>query len=417
MAPPSRGSSGNSNLLDLDAAYQGRSPKRHLSNDATAFPDGLRHAPERPSSQPRFSMPFDLKLPPTAHAKPRAETVPVVGPMNDQTAFITPQHLLNLLESAAEELLILDLRVSTQYASAHLRDSLNLCIPTTLLKRPSFNVNKLAETFKDTPEQRAKFENWKSSKYIIVYDAASSQLKDATSCVNTIKKFDSEGYEGTSHILKGGFADFARQFPSYVQRAGSQSGTGDNAMNLDGPDVAPVIGGCPMPMTKNAANPFFGNIRQNMDLIGGVGQMPIKQPNSLSNDLRDHLPVWLQNASDEKDKGARVSEKFLQIEKREQKRMQEALSGKVSYGSPTKSLPSSSIQIAGIEKGSKNRYNNIWPFEHTRVKLEGVPSHGCDYFNANYITSNRSHKRYIATQGPIPATFTVSLPVHVLLIY
>ena len=145
--------------------------------------------------------------------------------------------------------------------------------------------------------------------------------------------------------------------------------------------------------------------------------MPMKESNSLSNDLRDHLPVWLQNASDEKDKGARVSEKFLQIEKREQKRMQEALSGKVSYGSPTKSLPSSSIQIAGIEKGSKNRYNNIWPFEHTRVKLEGVPSHGCDYFNANYITSNRSHKRYIATQGPIPATFTVSLPMHMLLIY
>ncbi|KEQ68324.1 hypothetical protein M436DRAFT_58671 [Aureobasidium namibiae CBS 147.97] len=387
----------------------GRSPKRHLSNDGS-FPDGLRHASERPSSQPRLNnMPFNLNLPSQPQFKPRAETVPVAGPLNDSTSFITPQHLCNLLDSAAEEILILDLRVSTQYAGAHLRGALNLCIPTTLLKRPSFNVNKLAETFKDDPDQRQKFENWKSSKYIIVYDSASFQLKDAASCVNTIKKFDSEGVEGKCYILKGGFAEFAKKHPSHVQRAGgapSRAG-GPMSMKLDlaGPEIAPVIGGCPMPAEKNAANPFFGNIRQNMDLIGGVGQMEIKRPSHLSKEAQDHFPPWLQAASDEKDKGARVSDKFLQIEKREQKRMQEALSGKVSYGSPTQSMPKSAIQIAGIEKGSKNRYNNIWPFEHSRVKLQDVPSHGCDYFNANYISSKRSHKRYIATQGPIPATF------------
>ncbi|KAG9807411.1 phosphotyrosine-specific Ptp2-like protein, partial [Aureobasidium melanogenum] len=175
---------GNNFNLDPEAAYQGRSPKRHLSNDSS-FPDGLRNAPERPSSQPRLNMPFNLNLPPQPQFKPRAETVPVAGPLNDSDSFITPQHLCNLLDSAAEEMLILDLRVSTQYAGAHLRGALNLCIPTTLLKRPSFNVSKLAETFKDNADQRRKFENWKSSKYIIVYDSASFQLKDATSCVNT----------------------------------------------------------------------------------------------------------------------------------------------------------------------------------------------------------------------------------------
>jgi rhodanese-related sulfurtransferase len=403
---------GNNSILDPDSAYQGRSPKRHLSNDGS-FPDGLRHAPERPSSQPRLNMPFNLNLPSQPQFKLRADTVPVAGPLNDSTSFITPQHLCNLLESAAEEMLILDLRVSTQYAGAHLSGALNLCIPTTLLKRPSFNVTKLAETFKDDPAQRQKFENWKSSKYIIVYDSASFQLKDATSCLNTIKKFDNEGVEGKCYILRGGFAEFAKKHPSYVQRAGgapSRAGA-PMSMKLDmpGPEIAPVIGGCPMPVEKNAANPFFGNIRQNMDLIGGVGQMEIKRPSNLSKETQGHFPPWLQAASEEQDKGARVSDKFLQIEKREQKRMQEALSGKVSYGTPTQSMPKSAITIAGIEKGSKNRYNNIWPFEHSRVKLQDVPSHGCDYFNANYISSRRSHKRYIATQGPIPATFAVSV--------
>jgi hypothetical protein len=411
--PPSGSISGagNNSILDPESAYQGRSPKRHLSNDGS-LTDGLRHAPERPSSQPRLNMPFNLNLPSQPQFKLRADTVPVAGPLNDSTSFITPQHLCNLLESAAEEMLILDLRVSTQYAGAHLNGALNLCIPTTLLKRPSFNVTKLAETFKDDPNQRQKFENWKSSKYIIVYDSASFQLKDATSCVNTIKKFDSEGVQGKCYILKGGFAEFAKKHPSHVQRAGSapRRAGAPMSMKLDlaGPEIAPVIGGCPMPAEKNAANPFFGNIRQNMDLIGGVGQMEIKRPSQLSKETQEHFPPWLQEASEEKDNGARVSEKFLQIEKREQKRMQEALSGKVSYGSPTQSMPKSAIQIAGIEKGSKNRYNNIWPFEHSRVKLQDVPSSGCDYFNANYISSKRSHKRYIATQGPIPATFSVS---------
>jgi rhodanese-related sulfurtransferase len=419
-AAPARGPSGsisgpgNASHLDPESAYHGRSPKRHLSNDSSIFPDALRHghAPERPLSTPRLNMPFEMKLPPQPKVKQRSETVPAAGPFSDSETFITPQHLANLLESAAEEMLILDLRVSTQYAAARLRGALNLCIPTTLLKRPSFNVTKLAETFKDDPEQRQRFENWKSSKYIIVYDSSSSQLKDATSCLNTIKKFDNEGLAGTAYILKGGFADFGKRFPSFVEKAagGSNRAGAPIHMNIDGPEIAPVIGGCPMPMEKNAANPFFGNIRQNMDLIGGVGQMEVKRPKNLSKQMHNHLPTWLQSAADEKDNGARVSEKFLQIEKREQKRMQEALSGKVCYGTPSKSMPETSIQIAGIEKGSKNRYNNIWPYEHTRVKLQDVPSHGCDYFNANYISSKRSNKRYIATQGPIPTTFTVSRP-------
>jgi protein tyrosine phosphatase len=98
----------------------------------------------------------------------------------------------------------------------------------------------------------------------------------------------------------------------------------------------------------------------------------------------------------------------LQIEKREQKRMQEALSGKVIYGTPTGlGGVSKQIQIAGIEKGSKNRYNNIWPYEHSRVKLQGVDEGSCDYVNANHVQAAYSNKRYIATQGPIPATFKV----------
>jgi tyrosine-protein phosphatase 2/3 len=219
-----------------------------------------------------------------------------------------------------------------------------------------------------------------------------------------LKKFKIEGWTGTSHIMRGGFQDFSKQFPNFIHYdAGSSSGTDSESPS----GVAPVIGGCPMPTTKNAANPFFGNIRQNMDLIGGVGQIPLKRTRSMISPQIQEMPKWLRLASDEEDKGKLIADKFLAIEKEEQRRMQEALSEKVNYSS---SEPQSQgFKIAGIEKGNKNRYTNIWPYEHSRVKLQGVRDGACDYVNANHVKSTWSHKRYIATQGPIPATFNVSI--------
>lgn len=360
----------------------------------------------------------------------RAETLPSSfegevssdGSVKDGPAIVTPQHVFGLLEASSEEILLLDLRVSTQYASSRIAGALNLCIPTTLLKRASFNVQKLSETFKD-PEQRTRFERWRSSRYIIVYDQNTSLMKDASTCVNTLKKFAAEGFNGYSYIIRGGYTEFASKFPSLVVRddAGSDS---PSSTDSERPAVAPVVGGCPMPATQSAANPFFGNIRQNMDLIGGVGQQTVKHPEAMTQNTEHNLPRWLREAADPKDNGKRVADKFLAIEKKEQKRMQDALSSTVQYGSPTagprsprtplspsgirRHPPGGKVQIAGVEKGAKNRYNNIWPFEHSRVKLQGVPTDGCDYVNANHIKAAWSNRRYIATQGPIPATFAVS---------
>lgn len=423
ISPKSSDSSGSFLLPEKP-----RSPKRMLSTDSTVFsnrPRRLSPASYSESSDsdmpPKFAegVPDRLSMQsskvtsnPSSHI--RSETLPtnldaeIQGPKQGPV-MVTPQHVVTLLESSEEEILLLDLRVNTQYAISRIRGALNLCLPTTLLKRASFNVEKLAETFKEGA-QRKKFEAWRSCRYIIVYDADSSQLKDAVGCVNTLKKFSNEGWSGPSYIIRGGMREFASKFPSSVAQGSTSSPTKSASkkpnLKLEGfPGPAPVVGGCPMPATQNAANPFFGNIRQNMDLIGGVGQMSVKRPQRMNNKTEHEVPGWLKNAAEDSDKGALVADKFLQIEKREQKRMQEALSGKVVYGEAAPEAPKS-VKIAGIEKGSKNRYNNIWPFEHTRVKLEGVPSEGCDYVNANHVKPPWSNKRYIATQGPIPVTFS-----------
>jgi len=319
------------------------------------------------------------------------------------------QECADLLRQLPDEILLLDLRVYPQFSQSRIQGALNLCIPTTLLKRPSFNLQKLADTFTNGTEKQV-FEMWRQTKYIMVYDANSLQLKDAVSSVNVLKKFLNDGYQGQACIIRGGFADFSKKYPALIDQdqSTSQTSTTKSPLTIAPPGlgVAPVAGGCPMPATKTAANPFFGNIRQNMDLIGGVGQMPIKLPSNLRESMEATLPKWLREAADTSNKGKDVSDKFLRIEKAEQSRMQDALSGNVSYGTP-RPQDLHSMQIAGIEKGAKNRYNNIFPYDHTRVKLQDVPKGSCDYVNASYVKSAYSNKHYIATQAPIPATFNV----------
>ncbi|XP_034255910.1 tyrosine-protein phosphatase non-receptor type 11 isoform X2 [Thrips palmi] len=64
------------------------------------------------------------------------------------------------------------------------------------------------------------------------------------------------------------------------------------------------------------------------------------------------------------------------------------------------------------ENRNKNRYKNILPFDHTRVKLKNIDPNepGAEYVNANYIKPeeetlpNGPPKHYIATQGCLPST-------------
>ena len=339
----------------------------------------------------------------------RASTLP--ASLNRGPGMIDPEDLASLIsDCVAQDILFLDLRVTPQYSNSRIIGAINLCLPTTLIKRPSFNLQRLADTF-TRQEDKQKFLHWTDAKYIVAYDSSSAQLKDAASPINTLKKFGNEGWHGTTYVIRGGFVSFSTKFPHLVDSAPA-AGTQDpnqSQLSIDpqAAGIAPVAGGCPMPTAKTAANPFFGNIRQNMDLIGGVGQMPLKRPEVLTDKSMSELPTWLREASDKGDNGRTVSDRFLNIEKTEQQRMQKALSGHVSYGSP---LPSTvaPVQIAGIEKGTKNRYKDMLPFDHSRVRLQNVPTGECDYVNASHIKAKHSNRHYIATQAPVPATFEVS---------
>ncbi|KAJ3612495.1 hypothetical protein NHX12_020770 [Muraenolepis orangiensis] len=57
------------------------------------------------------------------------------------------------------------------------------------------------------------------------------------------------------------------------------------------------------------------------------------------------------------------------------------------------------------ENVKKNRYKDILPFDHSRVKVTlKTTSQDTDYINANFIKGMDGPEAYIATQGPLPNT-------------
>ncbi|KAI0843949.1 hypothetical protein F5Y00DRAFT_256416 [Daldinia vernicosa] len=381
-----------SNMPRFESPARADSPFESIRKTALSKPED-QHS--------RLSLSHEKSEPTTEPMKPRAETLPTTLVENGP-GLILPRQLEDMLSNMPEnDYLLLDVRVSTHYAQSRIRGALNLCIPTTLLKRATFNLQKLQQTLQIEEDQQ-KFAQWSNAKYLVVYDASSTEKRDATSAMNMFKKFSNEGFSGKSYLLRGGFHAFSTEYPESIDHQSALERAGTAAALLEGgrPSFAPVIGGVMLPSNANNPNPFFSNIRQNIDLADGVGQMDITVPSNLDTNA---LPPWLQDVTRSSDHGKKASERFLNIERSEQSRMKEAYASLNTSAPPSQN--SGRVCLSGVEKGVKNRYKDILPFEHARVRLADRAQGACDYINASHVQASRSNKRYIASQGPLPATF------------
>lgn len=179
--------------------------------------DSLFHASVPPLPPSALSAPSLFLQRKKSHG--RSATLPN-PPKEGEPVFVSVSTLSELLDRKTSSLLLLDVRTFKVFSQSRIARAVNLCIPTTLLKRPSFNVTKLSETFaKD--EDKERFAKWKDMKYIVVYDSDSKDTRDtaASAPLHTLSKFIREGWTGQAYVLKGLYASLGSMFKKKNQMA------------------------------------------------------------------------------------------------------------------------------------------------------------------------------------------------------
>lgn len=354
-------------------------------------------------------------------------------------------------------MLVIDVRSFTDYITNHLKYAVNICLPSTLLKRPNFSfircVNSLPlyeklliKSYYNNEQlniiknqQKSTIQQIKCSKFgfpsILIYDNTNNSIN----LYYMIKKILQDKNDVTIYIANEGFADLNIN-EEFLENGNKPMFNIDDLMNNDTnlmtsipitkgtkpkhlnvntnlvpPDrfrsnslsdfrspvesSTPILSNFKLPPT--ALTPSF-KIRHNeetldekklgIDLVGKYG-------------LRNRkVPSWMN--LQRLDESNLISE-FNNIETFEKNRLNNILN--INNNGTNKEISISS----GIEKGHKNRYKDIFLYDHSRVKLKDFNQpQQCDYINASYINSidklyeMKSAKpyKYIASQGPLKHT-------------
>ncbi|KAG9033582.1 hypothetical protein FRB95_014660 [Tulasnella sp. JGI-2019a] len=446
-------------------------------------------------------------------------TTGAVSSLASQFAPLYPKDLPPLIFQPST--LVLDIRPHGQYHKSRIHRAVNLAVPSTLLRRPAFSLDKLCSLLPDARDKEA-FQLWKSAEIIIVYDADSAALADSSNILSLLNKLKTAGapgrlacvFGGMNAIVTSGIPNLADtstpeaeltdgEYPTASRNellsvrglslaAFQQGSTTVAAQRPSEPSLQEAHGpsesnGAFAPMTTRiaAANPFYDNIRQHQELSGGITErIPLYIPKAIRKRANE-LPfpwlkdianwgggswafktaaeiteqrsengsidgsgsTWSGHASSKRRAKEAVEEgtealamQFYRIELAEQRRLQglmnhhsrqtHSLKASRPYGTNVSAGEVKSDEpghreileevhesesseeyfpfsiTAGIEKGSKNRYRNIWPFDHARVRLHRHCSDDdSDYINASYIQPRGTQRQYIATQGPLPSTY------------
>ncbi|KAI9338427.1 protein-tyrosine phosphatase-like protein [Pilaira anomala] len=390
--------------------------------------------------------------------------------------------LLNDPTTKEHELLIIDIRSFNFFKSSRIKSAINVSIPSILLKRPSYTIEKICELITYDKLAADRLKSWSNAKHIIFYDHFSYATSDSGNSATAIllgSKLRTVGYKGQLNYLQGGIKTFHEQFPEQCELNSlvesnniKRKRPNNNTMQLPLPTNNVLSNSTPI-------NPFFSNIRQNLELSHGPlkERFSVRLPWGLQNNhgtisssttscslaYSNHnthhprfglagssvdeqgnfvLPIWLRNVMNSEKGPKKLAEMYEKLERVEQDRLLTIMNYHSKQDQPLDNRFPFSI-TASMEKGVLNRYDNIWPFAYSRVKLIDKPD---DYINANYIqyanikkditlspihqseqeiklqkqgllsqeslrTMNRHNveldcnRQYISTQGPLPTTF------------
>ncbi|KAL2710909.1 Tyrosine-protein phosphatase 3 [Kluyveromyces marxianus] len=137
--------------------------------------------------------------------------------------------LFNKIDNENEILIIFDTRPYVDYAKSHIASALHLSLPSTLLKRKNFNLERLIGNL-PAPAKETLAEyllgsspDQKFNSTVVIYDNVSNQTDTSVSlaCFGISSKIldhESQNHQKPSvYVLADGFDEFNKQFPQDVE--------------------------------------------------------------------------------------------------------------------------------------------------------------------------------------------------------
>ncbi|CAX40500.1 tyrosine-protein phosphatase, putative [Candida dubliniensis CD36] len=432
--------------------------------------------------------------------------------------------------------LVVDIRPFVEYSKSHIKDSINICLPSTLLKRTNFSLIRSINSLPDL--EKIRFTDFlndvdeaseSSRGDLIVYDSVpnSSNVFHICNKIINCPLFMSSPNRKLL-LMESDFNQFYALFPelfaSGVEDRASVSGAatdnsnlgtsvnnflapiivpGNDPNNVHGKlrsnslaEISPYHKSTPLSSSSmmsfdklSAATPILSSnftlpsktktfkLRHNEELLNNdhlfssPGTATTSHSNvnpfelnsaqlfKLKNIPSDHsrIPLWMRSTildSNDTPMTNKINQDFHQLEKLEQKRLLSAFSldsansqhhhqqrqpsqnhernkssGRYQGDDDKENISPTNQNVnedeiipkisCGIEFGHKNRYKDIFLYDHSRVELGHVNKTNENakvlefenYINASlieppekYNNNNHIENRYIATQGPLDET-------------
>lgn len=316
-----------------------------------------------------------------------AFAVPKAKPFQEVSE-IFPNELADILRSASAagpsstdrsptpSLLLLDLRPFAQFSESRIESSLNICVPTMMLKRPNVTPDKIFESLSSDYAKKA-VTNWRSSKHIVLYDNDSNISMEQNPIVLLARKLAREKNASQKiSYLKGGFPAMSSSCPDRLDSSPSPLGSG----GIDAPAAA-LLGLPNLRATHSPAGRGMGGMMMHLSLppIGPftapsvlydsnplAAPLPSSQLVAMETDppvssCRPSTPAYLRDGPIGEAPEGFATEKFAVISEEEKARVQKSFVAK----GPTDAFSVSE----GLEGGTKNRFNYIWPCKYYSLQF------------------------------------------------
>ncbi|KAF8213729.1 hypothetical protein K438DRAFT_1804548 [Mycena galopus ATCC 62051] len=236
--------------------------------------------------------------------------------------------------------LVVDIRPHAAYSSARIGRAVSLSVPSTLLKRPAFSLQRLSAMLPSVTA-RTRFSAWRTAPRILVYDADSITLSETSNIQGLLRKFRADAPNVALAWIQGGFQTVWQTRRDLVDAAPPTPETETEDDADDDPDSERVLRAHHLPRaafalasttqaprragpallnpaqypnanynmassnnyngglgkdTSQAFNPFYDAVRQNTELAHGITErIPLRLPRRVRRRVQELPFQWLRD--------------------------------------------------------------------------------------------------------------------------